>query len=93
MLVGALGRTVQEQHTDGRDGLEVGGRALAENKGGWLVLGGVGDGVALASLDTSGGVGVNGDGKGRGDEGSARNDNLEETHVVGVGLVVLERLR
>jgi hypothetical protein len=89
MLVGALKSSTEKQHTNGGNGLEVGGQALAEDKGGWLVLGGVGDGVALASLDTGSGVGVDGDGEGRGDEGSARNDNLEETHVdVLVGLRV-----
>jgi hypothetical protein len=70
-----------ELRTDGANGLEVGGKTLAKDKGCWLVLGGVGDGVALASLNTASGVGVDGDGEGRGDEGSARNDNLEETHV------------
>jgi hypothetical protein len=93
MLVGALERSEEKQRTDGGNRLKVGGRALAEDKGGWLVLGGVGDGVALASLDTSSGVGVDGDGEGRGDEGSARNDNLKETHVGDVCVVVLVRLR
>lgn len=68
------------KRTDGGNGLEVSGKALAEDEGRGGILGGVGDGVALASLDRRR-VGVDGDGEGRGDEGSARNDNLEETHV------------
>jgi hypothetical protein len=79
---------IRQRHTDGSNRLEVGGQTLAEDKGSWLVLGRVGEGVGLASLDTVG-VGVDGDGEDGGDEGSARNDNLEETHVdvcgVGVG--------
>ena len=40
--------------TNGSNGSEVVGLALAEDEGGWgLVLGGVGDGVGLASLDTA----------------------------------------
>ena len=72
---------ISAKHTNGGNGLEIGGETLAEDEGSGLVLGGVCDGVALASLNTASWVGVDGDGEGRGDEGSARNDNLEETHV------------
>lgn len=72
-----------EKHTDGANGLEVGRDTLAENEGSWLVLGGVGDSVALSGNDTAG-ESVDGDAEGRRDKGSARNDNLEETHVDGL---------
>jgi hypothetical protein len=58
---------MDKRHTDGANRLEISGEALAEDKGCWLVLGRVGDGVALASLDTAGRVLVDGDGKGRGE--------------------------
>ena len=80
-LVDGPGEGATSAGTNGADGVEVAGGALAEDEGGRGVLGGVGDGVALAGLNTRGRVGVDGDSKGRGDEGSARNDNLEETHV------------
>jgi hypothetical protein len=80
---------MEQRLTNGSNGLEVGGQTLAEEKGSWLVLGRVGEGVGLASLDTAGGVGVDGDGEDGGDEGSARNDNLEETHVDVGGLLVV----
>jgi hypothetical protein len=81
----------QGRHTgQGADGAEVGRDTLAENEGGGDVRGrGVGDGVGLASLDTSSGELVDLEGEGSGDEGSARGDDLEETHVwVGGGLLI-----
>jgi hypothetical protein len=80
------------RHTgQGADGVEVGRETLAEDEGGGDIRGrGVGDGVRLASLDTSSGELVDLEGEGSGDEGSARGDDLEETHVwVGVwGLLI-----
>jgi hypothetical protein len=77
------------RHTgQGADGAEVGRDTLAENEGGGDVRGrGVGDGVGLASLDTSSGELVDLEGEGSGDEGSARGDDLEETHVWVGGVV------
>jgi hypothetical protein len=50
--------------------------------GGGRVLGRVGDGVRLASLEARGqSLEVERDGHGRGNEGSARENNLEELHV------------
>lgn len=70
--------------------VEVGGDTTAEDEGGWgLVLGGVGDGVGLACLDTAGRIGVDGQGHGGRDKGSARDDDLEETHINGSGGVVV----
>ena len=67
---------------DGGNSLKVGGGTLAKDEGGWgLILGRVGDSVGLSSYDTAGGVIVDLDGEGSGDEGSARNKDLEETHV------------
>lgn len=40
------------RHTKSTNGIKVGGETLAENEGNLLVLGGVGDGVGLASDDT-----------------------------------------
>jgi hypothetical protein len=76
------------ERTNGANGVKVGGETLAEDEGHGRILGGVGDGVALAGLNTRRWVGVNGSGEGRGEEGSARNDNLEETHVDGSDWVV-----
>lgn len=70
-------------HTNGTDCVKSIRGTLAEDKGSWLILGRVGDLVGLSSNDTAGWVGIDGDGEGRRDEGSARNDDLEETHVDG----------
>jgi hypothetical protein len=65
------------------DSVKVGGETTAQNEGYWLVLGGVGDGVGLSSLNTSGWVGVDGGRESSRHEGSARDNDLEETHVDG----------
>lgn len=63
----------------GLEGGEVGRLSLAEDDGGGSILGGVGDGDGLASLDALG-PGVELDGESSGDKGSARKNDLEETH-------------
>lgn len=69
------------EHTNCADSVEIGGKTAAEDEGRRHVLGRVGDGVGLSSLNTTGGVGVDGGREGTREEGSARNNNLEETHV------------
>lgn len=65
------------------NGVQVAGRTLAEDEGGGgVVLGGVGDGVGLASND-AGREGVDSQSGSSSDEGSAREDSLEETHIDG----------
>ena len=75
------------RHTKFTNGVEGLGVSAAEDEGRWLVLGRVGDGVGLASLNTTSGVSVDCDGEGSRDEGSARNNDVEETHVNGSGWI------
>lgn len=66
---------------DGSKSGQVVGVTLAElDGGGSVVLGGVGDGVGLSRLEGLGHV-VELDGEDGRDEGGARDDNFEETHV------------
>lgn len=75
---------------NGSDGVESLGVTPAKDEGGWgLILGGVCDGVGLASLDTRGRVVVDLNSPGSRDEGSARKEDLEETHVGGSMKVVI----
>ena len=88
LVWGGMVRVERKRHTgQSANRVEVGRETLAEDEGGGDVRGGrVGDGVALASLDTSSGELVDLEGEGSGDEGSARGDDLEETHGwIGVG--------
>lgn len=72
------------KHTKSGNGVQIVGRSLTEDDlGGHLVLGGVGDGVGLASLNTRLRVVIDGElGHGTSEEGSARKNSSEETHVV-----------
>ena len=82
-----------ERTCDGLESVKVARRTLTKDEGGrGVVLGGVGDSVGLASNDTLGWVVVDLKGEGSSNDGSARKDGLEETHVDGsVGLLgVLE---
>lgn len=74
------------KHTNGADGVEVAGRALAENELSWdLVLGRVSDSVCLASNNTRRRVLVDLDhlSVGSSDQGGTSKNGLEETHVDG----------
>lgn len=65
------------------DRSKVGRGTLAEYEGGrGVVLGRVGDGVGLTSLDRAG-PGVELNGQGRSDKGSARDNKVKEAHVGG----------
>lgn len=91
-----LGDSPGERSTSGSadrtDSVKVLRRTPAEDEGGrGLVLGGVGDGVGLASYNTAGWVVVDLNREGSGEEGSARKNDLEETHVDGVVSVVVIR--
>lgn len=67
------------------DGVEVGGLALAEDKGGGDVVSGrVGDGVGLTSNNTRGGEAVDLEGSDGSSEG--REGDGEEAHVEGFGV-------
>lgn len=75
------GSSSSRQRTgEGLEGVEVGGGSLAQDDGGGSILGRVGQGDGLASLDRLG-PRVELDGESGGDEGSARENDLEETHV------------
>lgn len=79
-----LERTTGRSGGQGVEGVEVARGTLAEDDGGSGILGGVGESDGLAGLDRLGpGVELNGE-SGR-DEGSARQNKLEETHVVWFG--------
>jgi hypothetical protein len=85
-----MGVTRKKRTGQSTNSAEVGRDTLAEDKGGGGVRGRrVGDGVGLASLDTSSGELVDLEGEGSGNEGSARGDHLEETHGWFGGLVVV----
>lgn len=70
------------QHTgQGVEGVQVIGGTLTEDDGGGGILGGVGESDGLASLDRLGPA-VELDSQGGRDEGSARENKSEETHLV-----------
>ena len=69
------------------DSVEVGRLALAEDKGGWDVVGGrVGDGVGLASNNTLGREAVDlkgGDGSSKGGDGDGEEAHVERCLLFG----------